>query len=139
VRNTIKLAVIVLAGSILGTACVTSGTFEAKEAELAKALKENDSLSRDNAKLQATFDNLNKQIADLKWQMDRVKAYGKGKADEAGQLRPPQQSTVPVCAICGKPAVGHCHLRDIDVCEQHRFFIDQEGKYGRAGTHWRCP
>jgi len=86
VRNTIKLAVFVLAGSILGTACVTSGTFEAKEAELAKALKEKDGLSQDNAKLQAKVDDLNKQIAELKKQMDQVKAYGKGKADEAGAL-----------------------------------------------------
>ena len=81
-----KLAVVVLAGSILGTACVTSGTFEAKEAELAKALKEKDALNQDNAKLQAKVDDLNKQIADLKKQMDQIKAYGKGKADEAGAL-----------------------------------------------------
>jgi chemotaxis protein MotB len=86
VRNTIKLAVLVLASSFLGSACVTSGTFEAKEAELAKALKEKDGLSQDNAKLQAKVDELNKQIADLKKQMDQVKAYGKGKADEAGAL-----------------------------------------------------
>jgi chemotaxis protein MotB len=86
VRNTMKLAVFVLAGSMLGTACVTSGTFEAKEAELAKTVKEKDALSQENAKLQANVDELNKQIADLKGQMDQVKAYGKGKADEAGQL-----------------------------------------------------
>jgi chemotaxis protein MotB len=82
VRNTIKLAVIVLAGSILGTACVTSGTFEAKQAELAKALKEKDALSQDNAKLQAKVDDLNKLIADQKKQMDQIRAHGKGKADE---------------------------------------------------------
>ena len=81
-RNTIKLAVLVLAGSILGSACVTSGTFEAKEAELAKALKEKDALSQDNAKLQAKVDDLNKQIADQKRQMDQIRAHGKGKADE---------------------------------------------------------
>ena len=85
-RNTMKLAVVVLAGSILGTACVTSGTFEAKEAELAKALKEKDALNQDNAKLQAKVDDLNKQIADLKKQMDQIKAYGNDKANEAGQL-----------------------------------------------------
>jgi chemotaxis protein MotB len=86
VRNTIKLAGVLLLGTILGTGCVSSGTFEAKEAELAKALKEKDSLNQDNAKLQAKVDDLNKQIADLKKQMDQVKAYGKGKADEAGAL-----------------------------------------------------
>ena len=86
VRNTMKLAVFLLAGSLLGTACVTSGTFEAKEAELAKTVKEKDALSQENAKLQANVDDLNKQIADLKKQMDQVKAYGQGKADEAGQL-----------------------------------------------------
>ena len=69
-RNTMKLAVLVLAGSMLGTACVTSGTFEAKEAELAKTVKEKDALSQENAKLQARVDDLNKQIADLKKQMD---------------------------------------------------------------------
>ena len=53
VRHTIKLAVLLLAGSILGSACVTSGTFEAKEAELATALKDKDALKQDNAKLQA--------------------------------------------------------------------------------------
>jgi chemotaxis protein MotB len=77
---------VLLAGSLLGTACVTSGTFEAKEAELAAAVKEKDALKQDNAKLQARVDDLNKQIADLKKQMDQVRAYGKGKADEAGAL-----------------------------------------------------
>jgi chemotaxis protein MotB len=86
VRNTIKLAGALLLGTILGTGCVSSGTFDAKEAELAKALKEKDSLSQDNAKLQARVDDLNKQIADLKKQMDEVKAYGKDKANEAGAL-----------------------------------------------------
>jgi chemotaxis protein MotB len=86
VRNTMKLAVVVLAGSIIGTACVTSGTFDAKEAELAKALSEKNALSQDNANLQAKVDDLNKQVANLKKQMDQVKAYGKGKADEAGAL-----------------------------------------------------
>jgi chemotaxis protein MotB len=86
VRNTIKLAVVLLAGTILGSACVSTGTFEAKEAELATALKEKDSLRSENAKLQAQIDDLNKQIADVKKQMEQVKAYGKGKADEAGQL-----------------------------------------------------
>lgn len=85
-RNTIKLAGLLLATTILGSACVSSGTFEAKEAELATALKEKDSVRQENAKLQAKVDDLNKQIADLKKQMDQVKAYGQGKADEAGQL-----------------------------------------------------
>lgn len=85
-RNTIKLAGLLLATTILGSACVSSGTFEAKEAELATALKEKDSVKQENAKLQAKIDDLNKQIADLKKQMDQVKAYGQGKADEAGQL-----------------------------------------------------
>jgi hypothetical protein len=44
-----------------------------------------------------------------------------------------------VCAICGKPAVGYCHLRKIPVCEIHRFFTDEEGKYGKKGTNWQCP
>jgi chemotaxis protein MotB len=81
-----KLAVVLLAGSLFGTACVTSGTFEAKEAELATALKEKNDLKQENAKLQAKVDDLNKQIVDLKKQMDQVRAYGKGKADEAGAL-----------------------------------------------------
>jgi len=86
VRKTIKLAGLLLAGTILGSGCVTSGTFEAKEAELAVALKEKDALKTENAKLEAQVKDLDKQIADLKAQMDHVKAYGKGKADEAGQL-----------------------------------------------------
>jgi chemotaxis protein MotB len=81
-----KLAVVLLAGSLFGTGCVTSGTFEAKEAELATALKEKNDLKQENAKLQAKVDDLNKQIVDLKKQMDQVRAYGKGKADEAGAL-----------------------------------------------------
>ncbi len=85
-RKTIKLAGLLLAGTILGSGCVTSGTFEAKEAELAVALKEKDALKTENAKLEAQVKDLDKQIADLKAQMDHVKAYGKGKADEAGQL-----------------------------------------------------
>jgi chemotaxis protein MotB len=86
VRNISKLAVLLLAGSILGTACVSSGTFEAKEAELSTALKEKDALKQENDKLQAQVDDLNKKIADLKKQMEQIKAYGKGKADEAGAL-----------------------------------------------------
>jgi len=86
VRNISQPMLVLLAGSLLGTACVTSGTFEAKEAELAAAVKEKDALKQDNAKLQARVDDLNKQIADLKKQMDQVRAYGKGKADEAGAL-----------------------------------------------------
>lgn len=85
-RNTIKLAVLVSAGTMLGGACVSTGTFEAKEAELATALKEKDSLKEENAKLKAKVDDLDKQIADLQARMAQVKAYGKGKADEAGQL-----------------------------------------------------
>jgi len=86
VRHTIKLAVLLLAGSILGGACVSTGTFEAKEAELAATVKDRDAVKQENAKLQAQIKDLDKQIADLKKQMDQVKAYGKGKADEAGQL-----------------------------------------------------
>lgn len=86
VRHMNKLAVVLLAGSILGTACVSSGTFEAKEAELATALKEKNELKQENSKLQAKVDDLNKQIVDLKKQMDQVRAYSKGKADEAGAL-----------------------------------------------------
>jgi len=86
VRNTIKLAGLLLAGTLLGSACVTSGTFEAKEAELATALKEKDALKQENAKLQKEIDGLGLQILDLKKQMENVQAYGKGKADEAGQL-----------------------------------------------------
>jgi chemotaxis protein MotB len=86
VRHMNKLAVVLLAGSLFGTACVSSGTFEAKEAELATALKEKNDLKQENAKLQAKVDDLNKQIIDLKKQMDQVRAYGKGKADEAGAL-----------------------------------------------------
>ncbi len=85
-RHMNKLAVVLLAGSLLGSACVSSGTFEAKEAELATALKEKNDLKQENAKLQARVDDLNKQIIDLKKQMDQVRAYGKGKADEAGAL-----------------------------------------------------
>ena len=85
-RNTIKLAVVLLASTILGSACVSTGTFEAKEAELAAALKEKDALKQDTAKLQAHIDDLDKQIAEVKKQMEQVKAYGQGKADEAGQL-----------------------------------------------------
>jgi chemotaxis protein MotB len=86
VRNTIKLAVVLLAGTIVGSACVTTGTFEAKEAELATMTKDRDGLKQQNDKLQKDLDLLGLQILDLKKQMENVKAYGKGKADEAGQL-----------------------------------------------------
>jgi hypothetical protein len=36
------------------------------------------------------------------------------------------------CAICGEPAVGWCHMRNIHVCERHRYFT-------RDGQNWRCP
>jgi chemotaxis protein MotB len=86
VRHTNKLAVVLLAGTMFGTACVSTGTFEAKEAELATALKEKDALSRDKAKLQADIDALNRKITDLNLVIDQCKAYGKGKESEAGQL-----------------------------------------------------
>jgi chemotaxis protein MotB len=85
VKNTIKLAVLLLAGTMLGSGCAYSD-LEAKTAELAVANKEKDALKQENAKLQAQIDDLNKQIADVKKQMEQVKAYGQGKADEAGQL-----------------------------------------------------
>lgn len=85
-RHTLNLAALLLIGTALGTGCVTSGTFEAKEAELAQALKEKDSLKQDNAKLQAQVDDLSKQVSDLKKQILLAKAYGKGKADEAGAM-----------------------------------------------------
>jgi len=81
-----KLAVVLLAGALPSGACVTSGTFEAKEAELATALKDKDALRQENAKLQAQVDDLNKRIADLQKSVEQIKAYGKDKADEAGQL-----------------------------------------------------
>ena len=84
--RTIKLAMLLLSASILSGACVSSGTFEAKEAELAATVKDRNALKQENAKLQAKVDDLNKQIADLKKQMDQIKAYGKDKADQAGQL-----------------------------------------------------
>jgi chemotaxis protein MotB len=87
VRNISKLAVVLLAGSIVGTACVSSGTFEAKQAELATALKEKDALKQENDQLKKKVDDLNKQIAEVSKQLDQVKAYGKGKADEAGDLQ----------------------------------------------------
>ena len=36
------------------------------------------------------------------------------------------------CATCGEPAVGWCHMRNIYVCEKHRYFT-------QGGVHWRCP
>lgn len=36
------------------------------------------------------------------------------------------------CAICGRPAVGWCHMRKINVCETHRYFTQN-------GVNWRCP
>jgi hypothetical protein len=56
-----------------------------------------------------------------------------------GSRGKPAELAIPPCAICGKPSVGHCHLRNIYVCETHRFFTDHDGKYGSPGTNWRCP
>jgi peptidoglycan hydrolase CwlO-like protein len=63
-RHAIKLAV--LSFAILGTGCVTSRTYNAKVAELDKAVKDQDGLKQENAKLQAQVDDLSKQIADQK-------------------------------------------------------------------------
>jgi len=86
VRNISNLAVVLLAGSILGTACVSSGTFEAKQAELATALKEKDALSQENAKLKAQVDDLTKQINDVKKQMLLAREHGKDYENKAGAL-----------------------------------------------------
>jgi hypothetical protein len=37
------------------------------------------------------------------------------------------------CQICGKEAVGLCHLRAIYVCDTHNTFTDD------GGTNWQCP
>ncbi len=84
-RNTIKLAVLLLAGTILGSGCAYSD-LEARTAQLAAANKDKDALKQENADLQKQVADLKKQIADVKNQMEQIKAYGKGKADEAGQL-----------------------------------------------------
>ena len=86
-RNTIKLAVLALTCSVLGSACVSSGTYDGKVAELDKALKEDAALKQENAKLRTQIEDLDKQIAIQKDAIDQFKAYGKGKAVEAGQLQ----------------------------------------------------
>ena len=78
-RYTIKLAVVLLAGTLLGSACVSTGTFEAKEAELAAMVKNRDALKKENDRLQKECDKLGLQILELRKQM-------KGKAAEAGEL-----------------------------------------------------
>ena len=85
-RNTIRLAGLLVVTAILGSGCALSSTLEAKQTELDATVKDRNALRQENAKLQGQVDDLNKQIADLKKQMDQVKAYGKGKADEAGAL-----------------------------------------------------
>jgi hypothetical protein len=41
-------------------------------------------------------------------------------------------ATYVKCKICGGRAIGYCHMRNINVCETHRYFT-------QGGTHWRCP
>ncbi len=87
-----KLAALLLAGTIFGAGCVTSGTYDAKVAELDKAMKGQDALKHENAKLQAQVDDLNQKIGDLKEVLAETKAYSKGKAHEAGQLQAGMES-----------------------------------------------
>lgn len=63
-RHSIKLAALLFA--ILGTGCVTSRTYNAKVAELDQAMKDQDALKQENAKLQAQVDELSNKIADQK-------------------------------------------------------------------------
>ena len=74
VKLTIRLTTLLLAGAILGTGCVTSGTYKAKVADLDKAMKEEDALKQENAKLQAQVDDLSNKIAELKKQTEQIKA-----------------------------------------------------------------
>jgi hypothetical protein len=37
------------------------------------------------------------------------------------------------CQICGKEAIGYCHLREIYVCANHNTFMSD------SGTYWQCP
>jgi hypothetical protein len=47
VKLTIRLTTLLLAGTILGTGCVASGTYKAKVADLDKAMKEEDALKQE--------------------------------------------------------------------------------------------
>jgi len=60
-----------------------------------------------------------------------IAAYGK----PVGVMRSPNGVNVidrTVCEYCGKEAVGWCHMREKDVCEEHRYFTQD-------GVSWRCP
>ncbi len=83
VRNTAKLLVALWICSILATSCVTAGTYEAKEVELVMALKAQDALKQENAKLQSQLDDLNKQIKDV---VDKIKVCGEAKTDKTEDL-----------------------------------------------------
>ena len=73
VKLTIRLTTL-LAGTILGTGCVASGTYKAKVADLDKAMKEEDALKQEHAKLQAQVDDLSNKIAELKKQTEQIRA-----------------------------------------------------------------
>jgi hypothetical protein len=134
VRNTIKLAVIVLAGSILGTTCVTSGTFEAKEADLAKALEKKDALKHDNAKLQAYIDDRNRQIAELTKQMDR-----RGRAPAATTAFPTSAPAALVPAVAAASAnPGRSTSATVDP-EHPRVFPHDAGHGGVPEGDHRGP
>jgi chemotaxis protein MotB len=87
VKKYSKLVGILLAGTLLGAGCVSSGTYDEKVAELDKALKEKKSLSEENATLKGQVEHLEKQILLQKQAIDQFKAWGKGKEDQAGQLQ----------------------------------------------------
>jgi len=87
VKKYSKLIGMILAGSLLSAGCVSSGTYDEKVAELNKALKEKDALNQENTTLKGQVDTLEKQIVLQRQAIDQFKTWGKGKADQAGQLQ----------------------------------------------------
>jgi hypothetical protein len=56
-----------------------------------------------------------------------------GSGGGTGSTKPKTGAeTYTKCKICGARAIGYCHMRNINVCETHRYFT-------QGGTHWRCP
>jgi chemotaxis protein MotB len=85
VRRLETIALLVTAS--LGAACVTSGKYDAKVAELNQALEREQALQKQRADLQKQLEEVNAQAADLKSKLAKLGGDVENLSSERGQLQ----------------------------------------------------
>jgi len=63
---------------------------------------------------------------------DRIKREQAQAELRKRELEKKRRDAAPKCAYCGEPAIGFCPMRQLWVCESHRYFTQN-------GQNWQCP